>query len=596
MIHYVEGVDLNNQFLDPTTQQVTFTRDATIKFAQDGTPTITYDAYQPDSQTSAGLATIPEVPGWVATVTDLAGIEVKPDSGKLDQYVKYYRAIAMVQPPAEPDGEITVTPGANTEPDPDSPKYPAVIDKSEFVNTVTRTIEYVDAETGDTLSSSVTQALSFKRTVGFNYNDDVLNPVVFYEPWEPYTTSQFEAVASPTIAGYFTLQKQVDAEDAKAETQPNGVIVLYFADTLNVPSTDPKAPDDLLDENFPYGPKYPAGVDQNDLNDTVNVTIHFVDARDQSVELQPSVTQTVNFARDATVHFDQDGNGTVTYTDWTPESGQNDGLTTLPAIDGYVTTQTKLDGLTVKAQDADGNQYVLYYPVKVTVEAPVTPDGELAVKPGDSTVPGDDQAPKYPADLKAEDLVYEVQRIIHYTDEAGVPVIKDAVQTVFFKRSVTYDYSDPQNPVPVYGAWEPYTDGSFEAVPSPVLTDWFTATPVVPATQATAEAAPIVETVIYSQRFVTVQPDGPYIGNTSKDLMNEAVTQTIHYLKPDGSYAIQDRKTTLEFTRTATVNAETGEVIAWGLGRQRPLTLLQNLSVRHSQICSRIPKSLKRQP
>jgi hypothetical protein len=87
---------------------------------------------------------------------------------------------------------------------------------------------------------------------------------------------------------------------------------------------------------------------------------------------------------------------------------------------------------------------------------------------------------------------------------------------------------------------------------------------VVPATQATAEAAPIVETVIYSQRFVTVQPDGPYIGETSKDLMNEAVTQTIHYLKPDGSYAIQDRITTLDFTRTATVNAETGEVIAWG--------------------------------
>jgi hypothetical protein len=116
----------------------------------------------------------------------------------------------------------------------------------------------------------------------------------------------------------------------------------------------------------------------------------------------------------------------------------------------------------------------LYYPVKVTVEAPVTPDGELTVKPGDPTVPGDDQAPKYPADLKADDLVSEVQRIIHYTDEAGVPVIKDAVQNVFFKRSVTYDYSDPANPVPTFGAWEPYTDGSFEAVPSPVLADWFT--------------------------------------------------------------------------------------------------------------------------
>jgi hypothetical protein len=89
------------------------------------------------------------------------------------------------------------------------------------------------------------------------------------------------------------------------------------------------------------------------LNDTVNVTIHFVDARDQSIELQPAVTQAVNFARDATVHFDQDGNATVTYTDWTPDSAQNDGLATLPTIDGYVTTQTKLDGLTVKAEDVD---------------------------------------------------------------------------------------------------------------------------------------------------------------------------------------------------------------------------------------------------
>jgi hypothetical protein len=147
----------------------------------------------------------------VATVTDLAGIEVKPDSGKLDQYVKYYRAIVVAQPPADPDGEITITPGANTEADPDSPKYPAVIDKSEFVNNVTRTIQYLDALTGDLVSSTVTQTLSFKRTVGFNYTDDVLNPVVFYGPWEPYTTSQFEAVASPTVDGYFTLTKQVDA-------------------------------------------------------------------------------------------------------------------------------------------------------------------------------------------------------------------------------------------------------------------------------------------------------------------------------------------------------------------------------------------------
>lgn len=564
VIHYVEGVDLNNPLAEPTTQQVTFTRDATIKFAQDGTPTVTYDAYQPDSQTSAGLATIPEVPGWVATVTDLPGIEVKPDSGKLDQYVKYYRAVVVVQPPAEPDGEITVTPGGNTEADSDSPKYPAVIDKSEFVNNLTRTIEYVDSATGDPVSSTVTQILSFKRTVGFNYTDDVLNPVVFYGSWEPYTTSEFEAVASPTVAGYFTLTKQVDALTTQAESQLAPVMVLYYPDTVKVPSTDPKAPGDLIDEKFPEGPQYPTGVDQNDLNDTVNVTIHFVDARDQSIELQPSVTQTVNFARDATVHFDQDGKATVTYTDWTPDTATNDGLATLPTIDGYVTTQTKLDGLSVKAEDADGNQYVLCYPVKVTVEAPVTPNGELSVKPGDPTVPGDDQAPKYPADLKADDLISAVQRIIHYTDEAGVPVIKDAVQTVYFKRSVIYDYTDPENPVPTFGAWEPYTDGSFEAVPSPVLADWFTATTVVPIAQATAEAAPIVETVIYNQRFVTVQPDGPYIGETSKELLNEAVTQTIHYLKPDGSYAAQDHVTTLEFTRTATVNAETGEVISLG--------------------------------
>jgi hypothetical protein len=41
--------------------------------------------------------------------------------------------------------------------------------------------------------------------------------------------------------------------------------------------------------------------------------------------------------------------------------------------------------------------------------------------------------------------------------------------------------------------------------------------------------------VVYNDLYLVVEPDGPYVGGTSQELQNETVTQTIHYVKADGS-------------------------------------------------------------
>jgi hypothetical protein len=55
-----------------------------------------------------------------------------------------------------------------------------------------------------------------------------------------------------------------------------------------------------------------------------------------------------------------------------------------------------------------------------------------------------------------------------------------------------------------------------------------------------AEDGDIEETVQYDPLFVTVPPDGPYIGDTSKELLNTETTLTIHYVDKDGNQVAPD--------------------------------------------------------
>jgi hypothetical protein len=566
VIHYVEAADHTNELQQNTTQDLAFSREATVHYAPDGTATVTYADYQPNTQDSAGLASLPVIANWVTTATSLDGIAVSADSGQLDQYVNYYPALVDIAPPIDPIGPITVTPGVNIDPtDPGSPKYPDTLKLDDFVNTVTRTINYV-ANTGELLSESLNQVLNFKRTVSLDYSADVSNPKVIYGDWQAYTTSQFASVDSPLISKYFTYTKMVDALDTKADSQPVVVDVIYFPDEVTVPSTDPKQPGDLVDPTKPNGPTYPEKVDDDSLNKTITVTIRFVDGRDTSVDLADSVTQTVDFARDAVVHFDQDGKASVTYENWQPVTATTAGLTSLPEIKDFVTAGTTLDGLELNADNADTSQLVHYYPAQVTVMPPTKPDGDFAVVPGDSTVPGDALAPKYPTDLSTSQAVTQVIRTIHYVDEAGEKLTDDAVQTLYFKREIYLDYAQDFNkPTVTYGDWTAYTTNEFEAVTSPILTNYYTEDKLVNSTTVGAGDTDIEVTVVYKDRFVTVKPEGPFIGDITKDQLNETVTQTINYLKPDGTSAATTHVASLAFTRTALVNAETGAIVSFGL-------------------------------
>jgi hypothetical protein len=83
----------------------------------------------------------------------------------------------------------------------------------------------------------------------------------------------------------------------------------------------------------------------------------------------------------------------------------------------------------------------------------------------------------------------------------------------------------------------------------------------VDAVQVKAEDPDLQKTVTYNDLYITIQPVGPdYPGDSAYDQLNHTVTQTIHYVKADGSEAAPDSVKTLTFTRTAKFNVETQKV------------------------------------
>ncbi len=368
----------------------------------------------------------------------------------------------------------------------------------------------------------------------------------------------------------------------------------------------PKTPGTPVDPNNPDGPKYPAGLEEKDLNKTVTRTITYVYEDGTPVLNEDgtpkTVTQEAKFTREAKVNL---VTGEVTYGDWTP--AQDLAEVKSPVVKGYLADKASVAVVNVTGNSEDIKEVVTYKPIGSWIPnipgQPTDPikypnDPTDPTKPGQPTevvpyVPGytpkdKDGNPLKPVDPNDPTKGYEVPSLptdpsqdtpINYVkdtqkakttfvDEKGnpipgvdaiteegdsdIPLTKEADVKAKIKELENKGYELVSNTYPEGGKFDKDkdTDQEFKVTLKERVVP---VTPDQPKTPGT----PVDPN----------NPDGPKYpsGLEEKDL-NKTVTRTITYVYEDGTPVLNEDGTPktvtqeAKFTREAKVNLVTGEV------------------------------------
>ena len=191
----------------------------------------------------------------------------------------------------------------------------------------------------------------------------------------------------------------------------------------------PKTPGTPVDPNNPDGPKYPAGLEEKDLNKTVTRTITYVYADGTPVLNEDgtpkTVTQEAKFTREAKVNL---VTGDVTYGDWSEPKDLAEVKS--PVVKGFLADKASVPVVNVTGDSEDIKEVVTYKPLGSWVPnipgQPTNPikypnDPQDPTKPGQPTevlpyVPGftpedKDGNPLKPVDPTDPSKGYEVPNV-----------------------------------------------------------------------------------------------------------------------------------------------------------------------------------------
>ena len=382
--------------------------------------------------------------------------------------------------------------------------------------------------------------------------------------------------------------------------------VTLKAKEVTVTPDQPKTPGTPVDPNNPDGPKYPAGLEEKDLNKTVTRTITYVYEDGTPVLNEDgtpkTVTQEAKFTREAKVNL---VTGEVTYGDWTP--AQDLAEVKSPVVKGYLADKASVPTTKVTADSKDATEVVTYKPLGSWVpNIPGQPTNPIKYpnNPDDPTKPGTDKPvlpyvpgmtpkdgngqPLKPVDPQDPTKGYVIPDIpndptqstpINYVkdtqkakttfvDEKGnpipgvdaiteegdsdTPLTKEADVKAKIKELENKGYELVSNTYPEGGKFDKDkdTDQEFKVT---LKAKEVTVTPDQPKTPGT----PVDPN----------NPDGPKYpaGLEEKDL-NKTVTRTITYVYEDGTPVLNEDGTPkvvtqeAKFTREAKVNLVTGDV------------------------------------
>ena len=169
--------------------------------------------------------------------------------------------------------------------------------------------------------------------------------------------------------------------------------VTFKERVVPVTPDQPKTPGTPVDPNNPDGPKYPAGLEEKDLNKTVTRTITYVYEDGTPVLNEDgtpkTVTQEAKFTREAKVNL---VTGEVTYGDWTP--AQDLAEVKSPKVDGYLADKATVPTTKVTADSENITEVVTYKPLGSWIpNIPSQPTNPIKYPndPTDPTKPGSDK-------------------------------------------------------------------------------------------------------------------------------------------------------------------------------------------------------------
>ena len=501
---YADGTPvMENGVPKVVTQQAKFTREAKVNLV---TGEVTYGKWTPEQELSEVKS--PVVKGFVADKASVAVVNVTAGSEDIKEVVTYKPLGSWVPNiPGQPTDPIKYPndPTDPTKPGNDKPVLPYVpgmTPKDKDGNPLkpvdpqdpTKGYEVPNVPTNpgeDTPINYVKDTQKAKTT----FVDEKGNPIpgveAITEEGDSDTPLTKEAEVKAKIKelenkGYELVSNTYPEGgkfDKDAKTDQEFKVTLKER-VVPVTPDQPKTPGTPVDPNNPDGPKYPAGLEEKDLNKTVTRTITYVYEDGTPVLNEDgtpkTVTQEAKFTREAKVNL---VTGEVTYGDWT--SAQDLAEVKSPVVKGFVADKAIVPTTKVTADSKDTTEVVTYKPIGSWIPnipgQPTNPikypnDPTDPTKPGQPTdvlpyVPGftpedKDGNPLKPVDPKDPSKGYVVPNIptdpsqdtpinyvankanlvVKYVDEKG----KDLIPSETTEGKVGDEYSTSGKVIPGY--------------------------------------------------------------------------------------------------------------------------------------------------
>ncbi|WP_192851490.1 mucin-binding protein [Streptococcus mitis] len=607
-------------------QTLEFTRTAKVNLV---TGEIEYGTWTPKTTADFEAVTTPTIDGYTSalvsnpTTSDVPAKTVTADAADFEEVVVYKIKQITIDPndpnfdpnkpvdPNNPDGlkykdlklaeevkrtitytyadDVADTAKRGTEAE---PKHETTVSftRTATVNAVTKEITYSEWTAKDndtTLEGKATIPVkpgyvatgdveaSKKDVTGVNATDKDIVEKVIYKDLGKFVPVVPEGFTPPTIENP---QYPNNPDDPTKPGTPTTTIPYVPGTTPVGPNGKPLTPKDPNDPKQGYNPPVPT----NPTEDTTIVytkdgsqvaVTHFIEVNSETDKTEKGgVAQSIVDTGDAGKAFTKGAEVTATI-----EALKAKGYT---VVENNYPTDGKFDA------DSKTNQE---FKVLVTVKPVTVNPNDPKPTPNKPIDPNNPTGPKWTPELikELEDgRKEEVKRTINYVYADGKKAADSVQETKEFKRSATI------NPITgkiTFGEWSP-ANQTFGEVTSPEIKNYTPNKATVPASEVTATAEDINETVVYTTKPITLDPSKPTDpntpnvtpkpddrvpndpkGRTYKELgLIEEVTHTVHYKLEDGSDAgIADNVQTLTFTRTAEVDPVTGAISNFGTWKAR---------------------------
>ena len=408
---YEDGTPVLNEDGTPktVTQEAKFTREAKVNLV---TGEVTYGDWTP-AQDLAEVKS-PVVKGYLADKASVAVVNVTGDSEDIKEVVTYKPLGSWVPNiPGQPTNPIKYpnNPDDPTKPGTDKPVLPYVpgMTPKDGNGQPLKPVDPQDPTKGyvipdipnDPTQSTPINYVKDTQKAKTTFVDEKGNPIpgvdAITEEGDSDTPLTKEADVKAKIKelenkGY-ELVSNTYPEGGKFDTDKDTdqeFKVTLKAKEVTVTPDQPKTPGTPVDPNNPDGPKYPAGLEEKDLNKTVTRTITYVYEDGTPVLNEDgtpkTVTQEAKFTREAKVNL---VTGEVTYGDWTP--AQDLAEVKSPVVKGYLADKASVPTTKVTADSKDATEVVTYKPIGSWIPnipgQPTTPI-KYPNDPADPTKPG----------------------------------------------------------------------------------------------------------------------------------------------------------------------------------------------------------------